>query len=159
MSAKWCYFVQSYQNRVVCQKIGVCTKKSVSQCPPPTPSVVTGLIFIKEILETLLQKFLKCATEVKENFVIKSYPPADKCILKVISDHPINVNIYLNLASSSWNHCFEYKLAVEVFSFDFCLGNRSNSEHFYWGLSNSWWVQNFIFLNRKDIFPYSSINS
>ena len=34
-------------------------------------------------------------------FTGKSHPSADKCMLKVISDHIINVNIYLNLASSS----------------------------------------------------------
>ena len=30
-----------------------------------------------------------------------SHPPADKCILNVISDHTRNVKIYLNLASAS----------------------------------------------------------
>ena len=30
-------------------------------------------------------------------------------------------------------YCFECKLAVEVFSFDACLDNTSNSQHFYSG--------------------------
>ena len=30
-------------------------------------------------------------------FTNKSQPPADKCILKVTSDHTKNINIYLNL--------------------------------------------------------------
>ena len=62
-------------------------------------------------------------------FANKSLPPADKCILKVISDHTKSINIYLNSAScSSWNHCFECKVAVEVFSFGACLGNTWNSQ-------------------------------
>ena len=85
-------------------------------------------------------------------FTNNSHPPADKCVLKVISDHTKNSNIYLNLAScSSSNHCFECKLAVEVFSFDSCLGNTSNiklGQHF----------QNFIFLNRQHIFANSSVS-
>ena len=51
-----------------------------------------------------------------------SHPKADKCMLKFISDYIKDIKIYINLAScSSWNHCFECKLAVEVFSFPMLL--------------------------------------
>ena len=69
------------------------------------------------------RKTTKFSTVIKINwtslFLQKSDWRTDKCMPKVIYDHAENVKVYINLASSfSWNHCFECKLTVEVFSFD-----------------------------------------
>ena len=75
------------------------------------------------IYDSAGRKRPKFSTTIKINWTSlllqKSDPPADKCMPKVVSDHAEIVKVYINLVSSfSRNHCFECKLAVEVFSFD-----------------------------------------
>ena len=88
---------------------------------------------------------------------------------KVISDLTKNGKIYINLAPCfSWNHCFEYKFAVDVLSFDMLPAWIIHQiVYFYSGrflrprdllyAQTSWWVQNFIFPNSKQIFSNSLI--
>ena len=72
---------------------------------------------------------------------------------------PKDLKISINLAS--WNHDFECKLTRQVFSFDILLVWVIHQivNIFIQDLPNPWWVQNFIFPNRKHIFPNLQINS
>ena len=97
-------------------------------------------------------RWYRSGTLVKNGLISLDYfyknfynSPANKSLTKVIFVRTKSVIIYISLVRhSSWNHCFQCKLAVEVFPFDMLPTwvIYQIISIFIPGLSNSWLVQN-----------------